>query len=131
LLFILVAITIVATAQFTLSKIGHGPPRNDQASLDQLRSQFPQSDWGPNLISAYWESPGDLRLGFNSDDRRLALAACSDLIGVVQRHTITGPDGDSVTYDNDDGSLFIVDRSNNILVTNFLHLHSGCRWRHN
>jgi hypothetical protein len=107
----------------------HQRPRNDQATLDQLRSQFAQSAWVSSLVSAYWDAPDDLNVGLDSDDRQLALAACSDLIDLVKVRTSTGPDGVTYTTTYSDGSLYIVDRSNNIMMTNFLSLHSGSRWR--
>ena len=109
----------------------HQRPRNDPATLDQLRSQFVQSAWVSSLVSAHWDAPDVLHVGLDRDDRRLALAACSDLIDLVKVRTSTGPDGVTYTTTYSDGSLFIVDRSNNIMMTNFLSFHSGCRWRLN
>jgi len=109
----------------------HQRSRSDPATLDELRSQFAQSAWVSSLIGAYWDSPDDLNVGLDSDDRQLALAACSDLINLVKVRTSTGPDGVTYRTTYTDGSLYIVDRSNNILVTNFLSMNSGCRWRLN
>lgn len=135
LVLLLLVLALVFGGRAVLSAVTSGPPGNDQASLDQLRSQFAQRPWESSLISATWSSSGSLTAGLNSDDRRLALQACSDLIDIVHWRTSVGPsmgpDGAVYTYINDDGELFVLDRSSNVLVTNFRYLHSGCRWRLN
>lgn len=132
LLLLLAVLTIAVGGPAVLTYVTeHQRSRNDQATLDQLRSQFAQSTWAPSLVSAYWDAPDDLNVGLDSDDRQLALAACSDLIDLVKVRTSTAPDGVTYTTTYTDGSLYIVDRSNNILVTNFLGMNSGCRWRLN
>ena len=111
--------------------IGAQPLRNDQATLDQLRSKFAQSAWSANLVSAYWDSSDNLKVGLDSDDRQIAMVACSDLTDVVKERTGTGPDGVPYTATSSDRSLFIFGRSRHILVTNLLSKNSGCRWRLN
>jgi hypothetical protein len=131
LLVLLAALTMVVGVRVVIYVAGAHPPRNDQATLDQLRSQFAQSAWKLSLVSAYWDSSDDLNVGLDSDDRQIALAACSDLIDVVKERISTGPDGVPYTVTSSDRSLFIFDRSSHILVTNFLSNNSGCRWRLN
>lgn len=109
--------------------VGQGPPGNDRATLDQLRSQFAHNAWEPSLVNAYWRAPDELHVGLDSDDRRIAMAACSDLTDLVKERTSVGPDGVIYTYHFSDGTLFISDQSGNLLVTNFLYTNSGCSWR--
>ena len=110
---------------------GHERSHSDPATLAQLRSQFAQSAWEPSLVGAHWGPPEDLNATLGSDDRQLALAACADLIDLVGVRTSVSPDGVTYTTTYADGSLFIVDRKNNILVTSFLSMNTGCRWRLN
>jgi hypothetical protein len=133
LLVFLVAVAVAVTiaVRIVIHLAANQPPRNDQTTLDQLRSQFAQTAWEPDLISAYWDSSGKLKVGLDRDDRQLALKACSDLIGIVQVQASTGPNGVVYTSTSSDRSLFIFDRSDRVIVTDFLSLNSGCRWRLN
>jgi hypothetical protein len=132
LVLLLAIVTIAVGGSAVLTYVTkHQKLHNDQATLDRLRSQFARSPWEPSLISAYSRSPEALYVGLSSDDRQLALAACADLIAIVKTQTSTGPGGVTYTITHTDASLFILDRSNNILVTNFLSLDTGCRWRLN
>ena len=115
-LVVLVALAIVFGVRLVAHLVDDQPPRNDPATLDGLRSQFAPSEWAPHLVSAYWSGPGDLGVRLDSDDRKLAMAACADLTDVVRR---TGADG----------TLFISNRSNHLMVSNILSNNAGCQWR--
>jgi hypothetical protein len=130
-LFILAVLVFIAGMHVVIHVVDQGPPRNDQATLVQLQSQFLQSAWEPSLFSAYWQGGEDhtLYVGLDTDDRRLALAACSDLWGVVTDWPSTSPSGVTYRYEYSDASLFISDRSGNLLVTSFRGSRASCSWR--
>ena len=131
LLFILAGLVFVAGIHVVIHVIDRGPPRNDRATLDQLQSQFSQSAWEPSLFSAYWRAGEDrsLYVGLDTDDRQLALAACSDLWGVVTNWPSTSPSGVTYHYEYSDASLFISNRSGALLVTSFRGSSASCSWR--
>jgi hypothetical protein len=127
-LFAVVVLTAIVGSRVALKVFDGGPPGNDQAAFEELRSQFAQSAWEPSLASAYWSGPDDLVVSLNSNDRRLALAACADLTGIVQVRTSTGPGNVTYTTDYGDGILFIENQSKDIMVSN-LSNNAGCQWR--
>jgi hypothetical protein len=128
LLVALVALTMVVGVRVVSNVFDGGPPRNVQAVLDELRSQFAQSAWEPSLASAYWGGPDDLEVSLDSDDRQLAMAACADLTDIVRVRTSTGPGNVTYTIHNSNGTLFIKNQSNDIIVSN-LSNNAGCQWR--
>lgn len=128
LFFVLVVLTTIVAARVALYLFAGGPPRNDQATLDELRSQFAQSAWEPSLASAYWSGPDDLEVSLDSDDRQLAMAACADLTDIVHVRTSTGPGNVTHTIHSSSGLLFIKNQSDEIIVSN-LSNDAGCQWR--
>jgi hypothetical protein len=129
LLVALVALTMVVGVRVVSNVFDSGPPRNDQAALDELLAQFPQSAWEPSLVSAYWSGPGDLSVSLDSDDRQLAMAACADLTEVIQVRTSTGPGDVTYAIHYSDGTLFIKNQSNDIIMVSNLSNNAGCQWR--
>jgi hypothetical protein len=123
LLFALLVITMIVGIRIVIHVTTSGPPGNDPATLAQLRSQFAGAPWEPDLIAAFWARSGDLHVTFDRDDRPLALQACADLIEAVQQERA------QEQVDIGDRSLFIFDRSDEVLVSNFSSLSTGCRWR--
>jgi hypothetical protein len=119
---------IVFGGQVVLHFLTDGPPRNDQAALDELRSQFPDTAWEPSLVTAYWREPDYLQVSLASDNRKLAMAACADLSQVIQVRTSTAPGNVTYTIHYPDGTLFILDQSGEMLVSN-LSNGAGCQWR--
>jgi hypothetical protein len=117
-LLVVAALAIVLGVRLVAHLVDDQPPRNDPATLEKLRSQFAPSAWAPHLVSAYWSGSGDLGVSLDGDDRKLAMAACADLTEVVRRA-------------GSDGTLFITDRSNEIIVSNILSNNAGCQWRLN
>jgi hypothetical protein len=128
LLLAVAVLIMVVGGRVVLLLVTGGPPRNDQAALDELRSQFSEAVWEPSLVSAYWSGPGDLEVSLDRDDRQLAMAACADLAQVIQVRTSTGPGGVTYTIHYSDGTLFILDQSKDIMVSN-LSNGAGCQWR--
>lgn len=128
-LFVVVAaLTLVVGARIVSHVVDSGPPRNDQAALEELRSQFAQSAWEPSLASAFWSGPGDLEVSLDSGDRRLVMAACADLTEVIQVRTSAGPGNVTYTVHYSNGTLFIKNQSNDIMASN-LSNNAGCQWR--
>lgn len=127
-IFAVVVLTAIVGSRVALRVFDSGPPSNDRAALTELRSQFAWSAWEPSLVSASWSGSGDLVVGLDSDDRRLAMAACADLTNVVRARTSTGPGNVTYTIDNSDAVLFIENQSSDIMVSN-LSNNAGCQWR--
>jgi hypothetical protein len=117
-LLVVAALAIVLGVRLVAHLVDDRPPRNDPATLVKLRSQFASSGWAPHLVSAYWSTPGDLGVRLDGDDRKLAMAACADLTEMVRRA-------------GGNGTLFIADRSNELMVSNILSNNAGCQWRLN
>jgi hypothetical protein len=128
LLLALVVLIMVVGGRVFLHFVADGPPRNDEAALDELRSQFPDTAWEPSLVSAYWSGLGDLSVSLDSDDRQLAMAACADLSEVIQARTSVGPGNVTYTIHYPHSILFIFSQSNDIMVSN-LSNGAGCQWR--
>lgn len=128
LLLAVVVLTMVVGERVFLHFVDDGPPRNDQAALDELRSQFAQSAWEPSLVTAYWKEPDVLFVSLDRDDRQLAMAACADLTDIVQTRTSVGPGDVTYTIHYPDSTLFITNQSNDIMVSN-LSNGAGCQWR--
>lgn len=69
--FVLFVLTTVVGAHLYARRIEMQPPRNDQATLAELRSRFADKAWAANLASAYWNSSQQtLTVSLTSEDRR-------------------------------------------------------------
>jgi hypothetical protein len=128
LLFAVAALTMLVGVRVFLHFVADGPPANDQAALDELRTRFSQSAWEPSLVTAYWKEPDVLFVSLDREDRRLAMAACADLTDIVQTRISVGPGDVTYRIHYPNGILFIENQSNDIMASN-LSNSAGCQWR--